>query len=85
MPARIVTSSKYPFAIVAIEHVRVVGEVRLEDVEVAVEIVVADADAHAGLFDAVFAERDAALEASSRNVPSWLLRNRKLGVESQAT
>ena len=49
-------------AVVAIQDVRVVGEMRLEDVEIAVEIVVADGDAHAGLLQAVLAQRDAALE-----------------------
>ena len=72
-------------AVVAIEHIRIVGKMGLEDVEIAVEVVVADADAHAGLLQAVFAERGAALEAFLRNVPSCWLRNRQLGVESQAT
>ena len=49
-------------AVVAIQHVRVVSEMGLEDVEVAVEIVVADCHSHAGLLDAVLAERDAAFE-----------------------
>ena len=62
MPARIVKSSKIALAVVAIQHVGVVGEMRLEDVEVAVEIVVADGDAHAGLLHPVLAQRDAALE-----------------------
>ena len=35
----------------------------LEDVEVAVEVEIADPDPHAGLLHAVFVERDAALEA----------------------
>jgi hypothetical protein len=34
----------------------------LEDVEMTVEIVVADGDAHAGLFHPVLAQRDAAFE-----------------------
>ena len=36
------------------------AEMRLEQIEVAVEIVIAHADAHSGLFLAVFAERHAA-------------------------
>ena len=49
-------------AVVPIQHVGVVGEVGLENIEVPVEIVVADRDAHARLLESVFAQRDAALE-----------------------
>ena len=41
--------------------------------------------AHAGLLHAIFAERHAALERLLANVPSCLLRNSQLGVESHAT
>ena len=51
------------FAVVVIEHVGVVGEVRFEEIEVTVEVVVADADAHAGLLFAVVAEGHAAQDA----------------------
>ena len=57
-----VTVVEVPLSVVAVEDVRVVGEVGLEDVDVAVEIVVADAQAHARLFHAVLAQRHAALE-----------------------
>ena len=80
-----VTSSKLPFAVVAVEDVGVVGEMRLEDVQVAVEIVIADAYAHAGLFQSVFAERRAALECLLAECAIVLLRNSQLGVESHAT
>ena len=63
MRAARVTSSKFAFAVVAIEAVGVFGEMRLEKIDVAVEIVVADADAHAGLLLSVIAERDAAHHA----------------------
>ena len=46
-----------PFPVVAVEDIGIVGEVRFEDVEVSVEVVVADAHTHAGLFQPVFAER----------------------------
>ena len=62
IPARTVTSSKCPFAVVVIEHVGVVGEVRLEDIETAIEVVVANGDAHARLLQSVFAQGGAALE-----------------------
>ena len=52
-----------PVAVVVIEAARIIGEVRLEEIEVTVEIVVADADAHAGLLGAVIAERDAPHDA----------------------
>ena len=62
------------------------AEMGLEDVEIAVEVEIADPDSHAGLLHAVFVEsRAPRSSASSRNVPSWLLRKKKLGVESQAT
>src|SRR6185437_254511 len=41
------------FAVVVIEDVRVVGEVRFENIERAVKIVIADSKSHAGLFHAV--------------------------------
>ena len=75
-----------PAAVVVIEAVRIIGEVRLEEIEMAVEIVVADADAHARLLGS--RHRSSATPRtmpSSRNVPSWLLMNSRLGVESQAT
>ena len=73
------------FAVVPIEHVRVVREVRLDDVEIAVEIEVADAEAHAGLLHAVFVEGDAPLEAFLRERAIVIVAEQKLGVESQAT
>src|SRR5438552_2306847 len=51
------------FTVVAVQRVCVVGEVALENVEMAIKIVVARADAHAGLLDAIVAERSASLDA----------------------
>ena len=45
--------SKLPLPSLTIEVVRVFGEVGFEEIEVAIEIEVADADAHAGLHLAV--------------------------------
>ena len=42
------------FTFVAIKDVGVVGEMRLENVQIAVEIVIADADPHPGLLHAIF-------------------------------
>src|SRR5438552_703315 len=41
-------------AVVAIEDMGVVGEVSLEDIQVAIQIEVADAETHAGLLGAIF-------------------------------
>ena len=73
-------------AVVPVEDVRVVGEMRLEDVEVAVEVVVADADAHARLLHAIFAQRHAALERLLRGTCRRAdCGTASSGVESQAT
>src|SRR5207249_10647892 len=42
------------FTFVAIKDVGVVGEMRLENVQIAVEMVIADADPHPGLLHAIF-------------------------------
>src|SRR5436190_23910223 len=47
-------------AVVVIEAVRIVGKVRLEEIEVSVQIVVPDSDAHSRLLAAVLTQRDAA-------------------------
>ena len=58
-------------AVAAIEAAGVVREVRLEQIDAAVEVVVvAGGDAHARLLQAVLAERHAALERLFLNVPS---------------
>src|SRR6185369_7787832 len=57
------------FAIVAIQTVRVFAEMRLEQIDVAVEIVIADADSHPGLFLAVFAKGHAAHDAFLAKCP----------------
>jgi hypothetical protein len=60
-------------------------EVGLEDVEAAVEVVVADADAHTGHLLAVGLMATPLSRPSSRKVPSWLFMKSRLGVVSQAT
>jgi len=57
-----VRSLKIAFAVVAVQRVGVVREMTFEEIDMAVEVVVAHADAHAGLFDAVIAKSRAALE-----------------------
>ena len=52
-----------PLAVVVVEAVGVVGEMRLEEVEVPVEVVVADPHPHPRLLRAVLAERDAPQDA----------------------
>ena len=49
--------------VVAIKAAGVFGEMRLEQIKMAVEVVVADAHAHAGLLHAIVAERDTAHHA----------------------
>src|SRR5262249_16814041 len=48
------------FAVVAIENAGVIGEMRLENIQVAVQIEIADADSHSCLLDAVLIQRNAA-------------------------
>ena len=55
-PARMLASSNAA-AVVAVERRHLLGEVRADDVEPAVGIVVAHADAHAGERDAILVER----------------------------
>ena len=50
-------------AVIAIENVGVVGEVRLEQVQIAVEIVIANSDSHARLLESVLAQGDAPFQA----------------------
>src|SRR5947209_6479316 len=50
------------FAVVAVENVRIIGKVSLENIEIPVEIEIPHGCAHAGLLESIFAERDAALE-----------------------
>ena len=51
---------KVALAIVVIEAIGVLCEVGFENIEMAVQIVIADPDSHAGLLHAVFAERHSA-------------------------
>ena len=62
-PARMRDVAEVALAVVAVEDVGVAAEMGFENVQVAVGVEVADADAHARLLLAVLAERDAALEA----------------------
>src|SRR5579883_864428 len=55
---------KHALAVVAVEHGQIVLEVGLENVEVTVGVVVADAQPHARLQFAVLAQRDAAFETA---------------------
>ena len=55
MPAAKVTSMKRSVAVVVVEVAGVVGKVGFEDIEPAVAVVVAHANAHARLFVAIFA------------------------------
>ena len=50
-----------PFPVIAVQHVGVIGKVRLEQVQAAAAVVVADRHAHAGLLGAVLADSAAAL------------------------
>ncbi len=50
------------FSVVAVEHGSVIGEVRFQDVDRAIEVIVADADAHAGLLHAVLVQGNAGFE-----------------------
>src|ERR1700722_4241037 len=54
---------KIALAVVVIENVGIVGEIRFEKVEMAVKIVVAHADAHASLLHSVLVDGDAARHA----------------------
>ena len=54
---------KISLAIVAIQTVGIVGKMRLEKIERAIEVIVADTNSHAGLFHPVLAEGDAAQQA----------------------
>ena len=54
---------KITFAIIAVENIRVVREVRLKKIEMPVEIIIADADSHPGLFHSVFIQSDATRDA----------------------
>src|ERR1700721_2492878 len=50
-------------AVVLVKHAGVVGEMRFQNPERAVQLVVAHADAHPGLLGAIFAQRAAALQS----------------------
>src|SRR5690242_17896360 len=59
------------FAIVLVQNAGIVRQMGLEDIEMPVEIIIADSNAHAGLLVAVFVQSDAGLEPniSERPVP----------------
>src|ERR1039457_1009977 len=50
-------------AVIPVQNVSVVGEVRLEDIQVAVQVIIADSHAHAGLLHAILVQGHAALQA----------------------
>ena len=54
---------EFALAVVFVEHAGVVGEMGFENAERSVQAVIAYADAHTGLLGAIFAQRDAALQA----------------------
>jgi len=55
-----------PLPVVAVEHAGVVAEVRLEDVQIAVQVVVADRQAHPRLFHPVSVQRHSAFQPDIR-------------------
>ena len=61
---------------------RVIVEVRLDDVEPAIAVVVAGTDAHAGLRAAVGCERDAGLQSDllERPIPVVVEEQRRAGI-----
>src|SRR5258708_36670141 len=62
------------FTVVVIEDVSVIGEVGLEQIEVAIKIVIADSDAHARLLHAAFAASAAAQPSFLPKSPSPLIQ-----------
>ena len=61
------------------------AEVSLQKIQDAVRIVIADAETHPGLLQAVVVDGTPRLEPSSERSRLRLLWNRRLGEESQAT
>ena len=78
-------SSKLPVAEIVVERRRVAGEVGLDDIEIAVEIVVGGGDAHAGLRLAIGAEDATGFHGDVHELAVVLVLVERAGVESLAT
>ena len=72
-------------AIVVIKAVGILRKVSLEQIEMAVQIVIAHSDAHSGLLHAVIAERYSAHYAFFPERSVMVIHEQQTGVESQAT